>query len=342
MAMILDCIHSFLVHPEKKHLDQQTPIRGTLVEHSGRLFGMLRDVFEKADRECTHDITFDAAPDGSQQNDFRDLMLAYLRHRSLDAGRTIGERLQRVTTNKSGLGLLFLLVGKDAAETKIVLSRFPADSGILAEEEAESLSVQFLEKVFMKSATAYKAAVYRGKTLDGDFWDGRAVDKQINSDVLAISNYWIKEFLSSDFRATSAQGTKRLATAILRATRQATTPEAKQSLVAAARLASGLQGKTISIKDFCKRFNLSDATVKVVRAAVPNDAVFGERFRFSPSEFSKHIAFESVELDNGAILMAAASDFDTVFQHDVVDKQKQRVRYSTEGQVVDHKFRRSR
>ncbi|NLF73016.1 MAG: hypothetical protein GX575_28600, partial [Candidatus Anammoximicrobium sp.] len=205
MAMTLERIHSFLVHPEKKHLDQQTPIRGTLVEHSGRLFKMLGDVFDNADRECMHDITFDPAPDGSQQNDCRNLVVTYLRHRSLDAGRTIAERLQRVTTNKSGLGLLFLLAGRDGAEMKIVLSRFPADSAILAEESAESLSVQFLEKVFMKSATAYKAAVYRGKTLEGDFWDGKAVDKQTNSEVLSISNYWIKEFLSSDFRATSAQ-----------------------------------------------------------------------------------------------------------------------------------------
>ena len=51
----------------------------------------------------------------------------------------------------------------------------------------------------MKSATAYKAAVYTEKSLDSDFWKGRAVDKQINSSETSISNYWIREFLESDF-----------------------------------------------------------------------------------------------------------------------------------------------
>ena len=53
-----------------------------------------------------------------------------------------------------------------------VMSRFPADSGILAEQTAKTLNVQFLEKIFMKSATSYKSAVYTGAS-PSDFWEGR-------------------------------------------------------------------------------------------------------------------------------------------------------------------------
>lgn len=258
------------------------------------------------------------------------------------SGHDIADRLQQVTTGKSGLGLLFLLVGKQGRERKIVLSRFPADSAILAEEAADGLTVAFLEKVFMKSATAYKAAVYRGTSVAGDFWDGRAVDKQINHELLAISNYWIRDFLASDFRATSAQGTKRLATVIVAATKKADDLKVKQELVAAARLAKGLKGKTTSIADFCKRFALSAGATQVVTDQCPNDAVVRERFRFSETEFDRHIAIRSVELNNGAILMAAADEFDTVFEHAVVNNTTGEQKFSTQGKVVDERLKRSR
>jgi putative GTP pyrophosphokinase len=61
------------------------------------------------------------------------------------------------TTHRSGLGLLFLVTGEDDGETKIVVSRFPADSGVLAEEKGKGLTVEFLERIFMKGAKSYKA-----------------------------------------------------------------------------------------------------------------------------------------------------------------------------------------
>lgn len=341
MALNLQTIHSFLVHPGKYEATQPA-IKGTNVPLTGKLFDMLSRVFDGADQECTHDITFDPSDDGKQVNTCRDLVVAYLKKVSLRNGQRIAERLQQVTTGKSGLGLLFLMSGKSGRERKIVISRFPADSGILAEEAADGLAVAFLEKVFMKSATSYKAAVYRGTSTSGDFWEGRAIDKQINHELLAISNYWIKDFLASDFRATSAQGTKRLATVLITATKKADDVKVKQELVAAAQLARGLKGKTTSINDFCKKFALSPAATTLVSEQCANDAVRSERFRFSDTEFDKHIAIRSIELDSGAILMAPADHFDKVFTYDTVNQATGKQRFSTEGKVVDERLKRSR
>lgn len=341
MAITLQTIHSYLVHPGKKE-ETQPAIKGTNVRLAGKLFDMLNGIFDGADQECTHDITFDPSDDGTQFNPCRDLVVAYLEKRTLPNGQRIAERLQHVTTGKSGLGLLFLMSGRTGRERKLVLSRFPADSGILAEEAADGLTVEYLEKVFMKSATSYKAVVYRGTSTSGGFWDGRAIDKQINHELLAISNYWIKDFLASDFRATSAQGTKRLANAIIAATKKADDVKIKQELVAAARLARGLKGKTTSINDFCKRFALSPTASTLVSEQCANDAVRNEQFRFSEAEFEKHVAIRSIELDTGAILMAPADEFDKVFSQDTVNKETGKQRFSTEGNVVDERLKRSR
>ena len=38
------------------------------------------------------------------------------------------------------------------------------------------------------------------------------------------------------------------------------------------------------------------------------------------------------------MLTAEAADFDQVFQHELLDEQTQKVRYSTEGKVVNEKL----
>ena len=142
-------IHSFLIHPGK---GAETPheISGAAVPKDGRLFRMLEPLFDHAEEDCKHKIAFNS-DDGEQRNPCRDSLITYIKNCDLNAGREIAKRLQGVTTHRSGLGLLFLIVGEEKGESKIVVSRFPADSGVLAEEKGNGLSVEFLERIFMKA-----------------------------------------------------------------------------------------------------------------------------------------------------------------------------------------------
>jgi len=121
-------------------------------------------------------------------------MIDYLQNPTPARGRRIAERLQIVSDGRTGLGLLFLIVGREGHDHKLIASRFPTDSAILAEEDESNLTVEFLERVFMKSASAYKAAVYQDRSFSNGFWQGRAVDRQINSRTTQVSDYWIAEF----------------------------------------------------------------------------------------------------------------------------------------------------
>jgi hypothetical protein len=159
---------------------------------------MLQPLFDAAAEDCPHKIAFNSE-NGQQKNESRDAVITYIKNRDLTNGREIAKRLQSVTTHRSGLGLLFLITGEEKGEIKIVVSRFPADSGVLAEEKGKGLTVEFLERIFMKSAKSYKAALYSGKSFTKDFWRGQAADKQVNSAESVIADYWIREFLLSDF-----------------------------------------------------------------------------------------------------------------------------------------------
>lgn len=331
-------IHTFLVYPRKRATSE---ISGAVLVQKGRLYEMLDDVYAKSDEECDVDISFDHSADGKQTNPCRSLITRYLTQPSLDRARHLAKRLEGVTTNRSGLGLFFVLVGREESDWKIVLSRFPADSGVWAEENKKSLNVEFLERVFMKNAYSYKAAVYRDRSISGGFWLGRAVDKQINNPTAQISDYWIKEFLCSNLRTTAAAGTRQLALAIKAAIRGGDLG-LKRELAAAVTLAAGMPRKLTSVREFADEFHLSQAAKDAIQHSLKNASLAGERFQFDRGEFSDQLAFRSVELDSGVIMTAEAAEFDKVIKQEPIDGDRGRVRLSTEGRVTSEKVARVR
>jgi hypothetical protein len=276
---------------------------------------------------------------GEQINPTRDLILRYIQHPAIDRGRNIGNLLRDVTTNKSGLGLLFLILGEENDQRKFVISRFPADVGILAEAQAGGLRVDFLERIFMKNVKSYKAALYRGNSFERDFWNGGVTDKQVNATDQQIAYYWIREFLASDFLTTARAGTKRIARAIRHASTEAQDKGVKHELVAFARFIQGMDGQRFSINQLFRRFNLSQHAREQITGLLPSEALANDVFTIDVEEFQKHASFASVELDSGALMIAPSDQFDDIFERAVVSQEEQIVRFETEGKIVDEKIR---
>lgn len=89
-------IHTYLVQPRPA----EGEIGGAKVRLDGKLFGLLSDVYSKADHQCTIDISFDPAPDGAQQNPARDLVVAYAASPTLGRGRALAHRLSTSHTSR--------------------------------------------------------------------------------------------------------------------------------------------------------------------------------------------------------------------------------------------------
>jgi len=328
-------IHAYLVHPKRGESDRSQR-NGTSVPLSGQMFNLMEAIYSKSENECEIDITFRNAPDGKQQNDCRDLILAYLRAPSLSNGQGLAERLGEMSDQRSALGLLFLITGTEGKAKKVVISRFPTDSAIYAEESTKTLTVEFLDRVFMKNKHSYKAVVYRDTSLKGGFWNGRAIDKQINTPTSPASNYWIADFLLSEFTVTSAHGTSRFAQALRAAVKSDIPVEVKQEITAVARLSSGLGGQNMSINQIAARFNLSDDALTAIVQQLPKPSVANEFFKFDAHEFKSIVAFRSVELDNGATLTAESDKFDRVFRTEHIKDQTE---FVTRGRVVNEKIK---
>jgi len=336
-------ILSYLTYPAK-HLDEQPTIAGTDIPNSGRLYQMLAEVFNRSTRECNIPVCFMPSEDGKQFNEVRADIIGLLREQSVPLGLKLAQRLQATTTNKSGLGLLFLILGESdpPREQILLISRFPADEGIVAAQNSETLSVEFVEQVFLKNAHAYKGALYKDTSIESGFWTGNAVDRQINHGTKDLATYWIKAFLKSDLATTSRAGTKRLAVALREANRQATDILVKQEISAVATLARNLSGKVTTISEFCEHFELSDVTKKAILAPVKPERLADDKFQFDLSEFNRHFSYKSVELDNGAVLTASLESFDQCFQRIEVEDRQGAFIFTTEGMIVDERLKKTK
>ena len=234
------------------------------------MFELLASVYEKADDECNIGIAFNKGAQGEQVNECRDLLVAYASAPDVEPGRLVAQRLASLTTKRSGLGLLFLIKGIEQNRHKVVISRFRANNGVLVTEGADMLTVEFINRVFMKNASSYKAVVYQHASLAGGFWQGMAVDKQINSQDLDSSDYWVKDFLLSDFVTSPALGTRRLAVALKKAINKSDDLAVKTQITAAATLAGGLGGQTMNANDFCDRYGFTPESKAVTLPPASN------------------------------------------------------------------------
>lgn len=336
--MTISCIDSFLVRPSLGKNDHEQGA-GTRIQNGGKLFSMLEDLFERAAYECKIDIAFRAADDGSQNNPCRDLLTNHLRKPSLRTAHAIAVRLASVTGNRSGLGLLFVICGRFANGHRLVLARFPADQGVLAEERRGELSVEFIEKVFMKSAHAYKSVTYTVANLAADLVRGKAVDKQINGP-RELSLYWINEFLASDLATTGAAGTRRFGNALKLAVRDVPSDEIRGKLVSAAQLIPTLAGKKTTASRLLRAIGVPEEGIAAVAAGMSRPELMDERFELLAEEFAQAATYRTVELDNGAMLLAETANFENVF--DIRKVSEGRTRYSTEGLVVNQRLRKQK
>lgn len=339
--MSIEHIHSYLVRPGKNS-DAPSRVGGATVPLSGQIFGVVDDVYRKSDAECNIEISFDRDSNGSQHNTCRDLVLAYVSTPSLENGRNIATTLEAITDKRSGVGLLFLILGSEGNDKKLIISRFPTNSAILAEENQSTLSIEYLERVFMKSHTSYKAVHYRDSSLTTGFWLGRAVDRQLNDRAGQPSDYWITDFLKSGFRTTAAAATRRLAKSLQAAAKNTSDLTVKREIAAAVTLASSLGRERLSIDQFGQRFNLAAPSRAAIAAEFKSPAIMAETFEFDREEFCAQVAYRTVEMDTGGLLTAPSAEFETVFRRVVIDEQEERVRFSTEGKIVSEKVGKSK
>jgi hypothetical protein len=91
-----------------------------------------------------------------------------------------------------------------------------------------------------------------------------------------------------------------------------------------------------------KEVGLSEKAMEAVRSKYKRPELFNSTFKFDLAEFSATLPYRSVELDNGGMMIASASEFNDIFPSESVGGSPTRRRFTTEGDVVDARFRKTK
>lgn len=91
-----------------------------------------------------------------------------------------------------------------------------------------------------------------------------------------------------------------------------------------------------------QRLGLSEAATAALEASFPRVELMEEMFQFDREEFQRNAPYRAVELDNGGLLIAENARFNQVFNEEIGDADERRVRYITEGRVVDERLRKAK
>lgn len=335
--MAVEKIFSFLV-PAMVGAKDFTAIKGVEVPLTGKLFDLQNEIYHNSPETCKIAIAFQTADDGEQQeNAVRSEIINYTVNPILGTAFPLAKRLAEATTKRSKLGLLFLAKGTENNRYRTVISRFPADSAILADDTGGRLNIEFLERVFMKSSRSFKAVMYESANPQTRFWDGTAIDRQVSADDTQIRAYWVQDFLQSSYRTTSAEGTRRLGAALRETVKRTKDPEVCEQIIAAVQLARNLGGQTISGEDLFQRFGLSEKTRAEIRSNLVDKHVLLDTFIFDVAEFNLQVPYRTMRLNNGASMTAPAENFDSIFEKEEVEtKAGKELKISTTGSIVDH------
>lgn len=129
----IEFLHSYLVRSNIK--DEDYKPSGAILSLRGAVFNLISKIFERADEECSIDISFKAGEDRSQNNSTRDLLVKVL-EASVEEDRSdltalLADNLLSLTNGRTGAGLLFVIGGKAKGHSRIMLCRFPADDVVI-------------------------------------------------------------------------------------------------------------------------------------------------------------------------------------------------------------------
>jgi hypothetical protein len=308
------------------------------IDHNGKLFISLQKTFEKAEKECNLPIVF-RPEKGTQKNEVRNLILNIIDKPSIKSSDPLMERLAKFTNNKSGAGLVFIIIGKHGRLTKLLISRYKAEEAIIAEAEAENLNVELIDNAYIKKANTYKGALYIGSNKSKDFWKGSVIDKQANDPMKEVSDYWIKDFLDSEFELTPQRGSKIIANAFKQAVNHEKNLDIKQELLSATIGLKGLNGNISTIEDLIKNSNMSKEAINSITEVFDTPELLKIGFVFDHSEFKKIANYKAVFLDNGGIIIAEADNFQKIIIQTTVNESDKIESFSTQGKVINESIK---
>ena len=300
--------------PPCKGLDENT-IQKTVKGSSINIDSMPKDFFlslftEHAEK---YPLDIDFTPEGGkQQNKVRSLIQSIAfddPNKKEIATRKLAYRLANASDKRSPSGLFIVLAGRVGENTRVFLWKFPADESIQATVSDTGITIQFIQDVFSRKSTYFKAAIFEGTPASTSFWKGKVEDKQAKDQIWEASEFWIVNFLNAKPALTDTRGTKVLTRALRETIKQTKSLEKKEALVDASNVIKSQDDRNISIGEFAKQYLPEDVRSKFIKAA-GGSTIADDIFKIDRVTMDMEFRLKSIVIDNLFTIRGPLDQFD--------------------------------
>jgi len=303
----------FIVEPSKglQNADVEKRLKGSRVEIDALPRDFFLSLFQKPSCEYPIEIAFVSEGDG-QWNSVRDLVRSILFGKTNEketSARQLALRLALATDERSPPGLFVVLAGQTDDDHRIVLWKFPADQTLQADIMEGAIKIRLIEDAFSRESTYFKAALIEGRDTKRSLWKGKVEDRQAKHLVKGVAEFWTAGFLMASPVFTDAHGTRVMAKALKDAINANQGLEAKESIVAAARVLRTQGDRNISIGQVAADYLPKEMRGDFI-ASAGGPGIADDVFRLVPETLEREFRVKSITLDGKFVVRGPLDEFD--------------------------------
>lgn len=313
-------------------------IESKILEETEPGIEYLIKIFDTAHQACKIGINF--ISDDHQKNEVRtdilDILNSTNSNHKLKIADKLSESLSKITDDRNKTGLFVILVGKKLETNRIVLIRLRAEEVVYKKSVSKGFKIDKLEQAFSKKSNYYKVAYYEGHLAQrSTFWNGYILDRQKKSETV-VSNYWLKEFLKSDYAMSPVQGTRRLADYIKSFVRTLENVQEQRIVYESVRTL-----RTNDTNDALSVIQYSEDYLPVIlrerfRVFVGDDELNNTHFNVDFDTYDAELPYQVFEMQNGISLTIPTFMGENYLEITALNNGNSK--YSFEGVLVNQKF----
>jgi hypothetical protein len=177
----------------------------------------------------------------------------------------------------------------------------------------------------------YKAALFEGSASETSFWKGKVEDNQAKDTVGEVAEFWTANFLSARSVLTDVHGTRLACKALKKVIDKTKSPDAKEDLVAAARVLRGQSGRQISLDDITNDYMPEESRADFLEATGPEIA--HQIFRLDQKTLESQLRLKSIMLDDKFMVRGPLEEFDDAVTMKPIGEDEE-VEVSLRGRVT--------
>ncbi|MBN72960.1 MAG: hypothetical protein CME32_27205 [Gimesia sp.] len=337
-------IHAYEVVPQRLENDAEDP-RGGAFTADAAFKLELEKYLKNSKLPSRPEISFrfeDMTETGIRSHTVRQSIMDYCfgaSATSKKASLKLARLLSKSMDNRSPYTLLMLVAYKgqtDESFRRLVMWAFPKDEPFQFTARNGTAKIKIPKDIFSRSSSFKKGSLYEGFQNDSAFLQGYVIDRQAENSWGTAADYWVSQFLDSQFSLTGTAGTRLLARTLKLTHENLIESTDRNQITDSIRAAFTSTKQRLSMHIYANEYLTGNAKSTFLSYSPPE--TLKTKFDFDKAEFEEKVQLRVFRLDNDVVVSAPFSTINHSVKLTGKDSKKIRVT----GTIVEETVKQGR